>query len=780
MNRPLRPRCLLAPAIVGLLLLAQGSLWADAALDRLRRDFARAESAAPGEDGLRHGIALRDRLERDRLLDEAADVALKVAFSADRIGKPPEAAAAALAAHRIVGIWRTGRMRPWDWVLQSKMSGMAAKNLMVQGRLAQASQQQVEAWNAARRGILAETGQNWMPDLPLPAGLSGEMLGVVLRNVRYDVELLSLSGGSVAGVARLRAWHDAHSATADAGGFYRNQLLHLLVGELKFLGYRKEALALQQQVIALAGPDSPVGRNALFNRAYWRSQWEGPQPEFLEEAKRIALSPDPAGRSGNRTQRRLLAMMAFDYQEAGFDVGSLADVAEEAGADGDEMESLSSRRDLAGIQRKQRDFGPAEANLLASLASARAMGRKRAEPSLYREYAILLQETGRSREAIRIAREAIRLTKSFGWIQHLPSCLHILANAQIAAGDTAGLRLTLAELQALLAAGKLVPNRALDAGVAIAICLHGLDQPDKSRDALQSALAAARSSGVPEWETGRAEKFPFHEIPPVTTPPAAATGVPLTDLQPAAIHSTVLPAESARVRFTLSNPSVRPAPGTLHVEAAHLAVDWQDASGIGRIDVLTTGGKAQSSHALTLGPGEEFLLTGRAAPGVTGDVGLRWEPAAGSSQQSSWTLTADAADGADVAVTNASLAGRNPFYALRLHHALHRRSGDPNTPVDLRITASHPIRIELLHPDTGELLAVDANGDGQLDGPGDVLLADSNRDGSPDLTCPAGQPAEIALLIYPLSPQEPGGETILDVQLRGPTGWEPAARNILK
>ena len=90
------------------------------------------------------------------------------------------------------------------------------------------------------------------------------------------------------------------------------------------------------------------------------------------------------------------------------------------------------------------------------------------------------------------------------------------------------------------------------------------------------------------------------------------------------------------------------------------------------------------------------------------------------------------------------------------------------------------MRIELLHPDTGELLGVDANGDGQLDGPGDVLLADANHDGFADLLCASGTPAEVALLIYPLTTTEPPGELSLDIQLRNATGWETAARNLLK
>ena len=763
-----------------MLVLAPLAALAERPLVQLQQEFSQAETGNDPLAVMRQGRLLRDRLVEMKDYRTAAEVALKVAFAADQRGTPAEAAAAAGEAARMIGLSRAGEMRSWDWMLQAQMSGMAVKHLISEGRLGLAQQRQAEAWRSVQGGLRAETLQDWQPEQSLPRGIGGQLLGMILRTARYDGELLSLAGRNIEAVTRLRELEANLIRSGQPGGIYGNQLLGFLVGEQKFLGFRADALAMQDRLITQTGPDSYARHTALFNRAYWRSQWEGPLPELLQEAKAEAAAvASTESRSSTKGCRRLLAKMAFAYQEAGFDIGELASLVKEAEAAGDEMEAFYTRRDLAVIQRKTRDFAPAEANLLSALSAARAVGRKRAEPSLYQEYAILLRETGRPQEAIRMARESIRLAKSFQWTQHLPGLLHTLANASHTAGDGAGLRSTLAELEALLASGKLEPYRALDAGVAIALCHHALGRPESGQAALQQALTAARQKGVPVWQIDFAEKFPFGGIKPA---PAAAAGTapPWADLQPLKIHSTVLPDETARVRFTLSNPSAAAATGTLVVEGEHLTADWQDAAGVGRIGLLRSGGDRVVRRRVSLAAGEEFLLVAGAAAGLQGTLSVRWEPARGAVQQSGWTLTSNEADGTDIAISNASLAGRNPFYALRLHHAFHRRHGDAAAPVDFRVVASRPMRIELLHPDTGELLAVDANGDGQLDGPGDVLLVDANHDGFADLTCAPGSPAEIALLIYPLTSTEPPGESSLDLQLRSPAGWETAARNLLK
>jgi hypothetical protein len=82
--------------------------------------------------------------------------------------------------------------------------------------------------------------------------------------------------------------------------------------------------------------------------------------------------------------------MAFAYQEAGFEIGGPVALVKEVAAAGDEMEALYIRPDPAVIQSQARNFAPAEANLLTALSAVRAVGRKRAEPILYQEYALLI------------------------------------------------------------------------------------------------------------------------------------------------------------------------------------------------------------------------------------------------------------------------------------------------------------------------------------------------------------------------------------------------------
>ena len=103
----------------------------------------------------------------------------------------------------------------------------------------------------------------------------------------------------------------------------------------------------------------------------------------------------------------------------------------------------------------------------------------------------------------------------------------------------------------------------------------------------------------------------------------------------------------------------------------------------------------------------------------------------------------------ETAVVNASLAEDNPFYSVTFYHELYYRG--PGTSLqNLRVTASRSCRIEITDAWTGELLAIDANGDGDFDGSGDVLFADADADGYPDFKLGPGRDvAAFELLVYP-------------------------------
>ena len=385
-------------------------------------------------------------------------------------------------------------------------------------------------------------------------------------------------------------------------------------------------------------------------------------------------------------------------------------------------------------------------------------------------------------------REAIRLTRSFQWTQHLPPLLHLLAQGQIAANDRMGVMATLAELQKLLRTGQLEPDRRLRAGIAVALCQQALGQGELARGTLANAVTSGQRDGLSAWMLREAADFSLNEVPApgaqrseAAGGPNAARGENFADLQPIQVQSSVLPHEKARARFTLSNPTAAIVKGHLRFEAEGMGTNWDADHGLANVTLGPTVGAREDRHSLTLLPGEEFLIVAETVgAGRDRKLELFWTPEIGAGQHCLWRVGQTPDDGMEIAVTNASLALRNPFYAIRLHHALVRRGGSDAQPVNLRVRSSHPVRVEMLDPATDRLLAVDAQADADFHAGGDFVHTDADADGAPDLTAPTGEPVEVALLVYPLDRTKAPGEITLTLQIKDPDGWHDAAQDTLK
>lgn len=98
---------------------------------------------------------------------------------------------------------------------------------------------------------------------------------------------------------------------------------------------------------------------------------------------------------------------------------------------------------------------------------------------------------------------------------------------------------------------------------------------------------------------------------------------------------------------------------------------------------------------------------------------------------------------------NASLADDNPFYAISLFHDIYFRDVG-KTLANFRVQTSEPCRIEIIDAFSHQLLAIDANGDGDFEDIGDALYADSNGDGYPDLKLSSTEDTkQIELAVFP-------------------------------
>jgi hypothetical protein len=106
-----------------------------------------------------------------------------------------------------------------------------------------------------------------------------------------------------------------------------------------------------------------------------------------------------------------------------------------------------------------------------------------------------------------------------------------------------------------------------------------------------------------------------------------------------------------------------------------------------------------------------------------------------------------------MAVRDAHIIQANPLYMVPVSHTIQRRETNATEALDIAVQFSVPARIELYHSETAELIAVDANGDGDFDGPDDQVLCDTNQNKFPDLTFSAGrESASVTMYIQPLEP----------------------------
>jgi hypothetical protein len=140
---------------------------------------------------------------------------------------------------------------------------------------------------------------------------------------------------------------------------------------------------------------------------------------------------------------------------------------------------------------------------------------------------------------------------------------------------------------------------------------------------------------------------------------------------------------------------------------------------------------------------------------------------------SRWTMAANAVEPGVAVSHHASLALWNPFIGVVAYHEIGGRG--QTAPVNFRVRALTPARLEIRRAATMEILAVDASGDGAYLGAGDILAMDGNHDGLADI--PGGGPQSLLLRAFPLAGQTYGPHLDLVVEVLTDSGWEPVGHD---
>jgi hypothetical protein len=129
-------------------------------------------------------------------------------------------------------------------------------------------------------------------------------------------------------------------------------------------------------------------------------------------------------------------------------------------------------------------------------------------------------------------------------------------------------------------------------------------------------------------------------------------------------------------------------------------------------------------RAVELGADATAKSSGEIKLGLDGDQG----------HSVAWSYSRSSGDRVVEASYQVSLAQANPFFPLLLIHDLAKAGAGGRA--DVRVKASQPARVEIIHAGDLGLIAVDSEGDGSFMGIGDVTGRDEDGNGWPDLPTP--------------------------------------------
>lgn len=379
--------------------------------------------------------------------------------------------------------------------------------------------------------------------------------------------------------------------------------------------------------------------------------------------------------------------------------------------------------------------------LILALENERHMGNKFAELSLYEKYAQYLAINGLHTEAVAIQREAIRLAKAMNLPDRLARAQEVFNQLSKPLETSAPEEHSAPEKPTV----KSNPDRAQETSVL----------------------------------PGQQPEIPKENQLGVTGQRTTSTGG--VDIQPNQSITTSLPGQPAHGRFYLINPSANEIQGTLQLEGRIDLLTWQNKNWL-IVGSSPSFQETSLSSPLTLTAGASCVIDITGLPstddGSGAEIECYWMVDGKPTATGRWNYRESTTE-KRIAVIDAHEIKSNPFYLVPIHHMIQRQNAGEAEVVDITVQTSPPMRIEAYHDSTGQLLYIDANGDGDFEDKGDLVVSDANRNNWPDLLFDADQHlASIVLYVKPETDQKTEQE--LTVKLLDNGTWRIDAIDVIK
>jgi TPR repeat protein/tetratricopeptide (TPR) repeat protein len=398
-------------------------------------------------------------------------------------------------------------------------------------------------------------------------------------------------------------------------------------------------------------------------------------------------------------------------------------------------------------------------DLIAALTLCREQGLKIDEPLLYHQYAKLKSIEGNPAAAIEMQLKAIDFYRSIDLYTWLPIRYLELSEWYLKSGNP-----NMAEYYRNLAISAIQMPGSEYPGWIVSKSISLADELLKSLAAFRGENGSdpSESGAGPTRNVGSKALTEFSDNQPGETP--------FISLQPKFTRVIPLPGQSGMGIFTLTNFGTNQQAVTL---LASGRVERFQQVPEGQIELLLSGTAASGDASIEADlPANSQSLIYVTSPAGAAPLELELSVFTGADPLETVTLEyAEDSETNRTSVINPAYLEDNPFHMLSILHILQRAEGSSPGMTDLRFRASLPARIEG-YDATGNLLFVDAEGDGFFHSPGDILRVDTNNDGFPDLQFgPSERAVAFELLILPAADAR---EAILEIQIetKDAAGWK--------
>ncbi len=707
-------------------------------------------------------------------------------------------------AIKALAAWNNNNTPPWakksnTTIIRIGLIGLRERYELRKLKIAQ-------GWNYNRQAITLlkllgyDSKSGELFDLNCISKLPQKVRAIAWRLIGRETEYLHLVGRSSEAIKLLTA-AVAHSAPDTRSSdlvtrLYSQKLIGNLANIQSFIGYKTKALELYERESAIIVSTKPYRRQSFIicrlNYLHTLTSLEGASEKTIEETNKLLKESRDKKYPQTPAFERIAVQILNSKTSSAERQATLEGLSTNNTKLGDAVEVFFTTRGVLFEKAKRGEPG-LDSAFNELLSQTQHSGDKKAEPRIYRIYGDWLASQSRFGEALTVYQESLRMAEEFEWVPSVPMLLAkigatYLASNQLDAAKQIWLRMD----QYIKSHPELPTYSILKAHMIHCYALLKAGRIQEGRQIARTALEYGTANEAPDYwlhtlRTPYIDSFlkKLNELNGNKTPQSDRSqgGV---FIHPIALNSLSIKPQGASASFYLLNKKSTPVSGQLIVRGHGITLSDDSTADQPAFSCAPDQPISSITSNLTLEGGTmlEIPFLSTALPNTLANTSyqITWETNPKKAKQATWNIY-PANSKLDYAVMEAAACSPSPFIGVPVLHNV-KLPNDADEPHGFRVHSKTILRIEYRNPETGELLAVDNNGNGLFIDAGDFLAKPENNPDNPlfPTITPTGDNHNptIEIWIYLQDKTNLEQEILLHIEVKHPQkGWTEYAQNVI-